>query len=167
MGYEMRVRDRPERTVLAVRETVRLDELGDHIEACLAALYSRAGVHGLGIAGPPEVAYLSDFAVDGLDIEVRLPISGSQPGAAGVAAASVVTLPAVRCVCTVHTGPYERLGEAYRALEVWLAEEPYDAAGPAIEAYVLGPDDAASPEDYRTEITVPIESRAPSTPIGG
>lgn len=166
MDYEVRIQDKAERTVLAVRETVRLEELGESIGACLAALYSRAGVHGLGIAGPPEVAYLSDFSLDGLDIEVRVPIAGSQPGAAQVDAASVVTLPAQRCVCTVHTGPYERLGDAYRALEQWLAEQPYDAAGPAIETYVTGPDETSSPDDYRTEITIPIEKRVHSAPVG-
>jgi effector-binding domain-containing protein len=72
---------------------------------------------------------------------------------------SRVLLPAT-VVRTLHIGPYEALGEAYTALNDWITDEGLESAGPMLERYLNGPGESVSPNQYRTEIEMPVATRA-------
>lgn len=57
----------------------------------------------------------------------------------------------------LRQGPYERIGEAYNAVMTWLEPNGYHIAGPVREVYLRGPGDTENPEEYVTEIQVPVE----------
>jgi DNA-binding transcriptional MerR regulator/predicted transcriptional regulator YdeE len=70
-------------------------------------------------------------------------------------------LPETTAACTVHSGAYQRLSEAYDALLKWVSENGYEVAGPIREMYVhmtkpVRQDD----ESYVTEIQVPVRKAA-------
>ena len=56
----------------------------------------------------------------------------------------------------IHRGAYHHLGTAHAALNEWLAANDHDAAGPHRERYLLGPGEADSPDDFVTEVSVPV-----------
>ncbi|RBM21564.1 hypothetical protein DI005_09850 [Prauserella sp. PE36] len=56
----MRVRETPNRTVLALRQKAAPGRLGEVIGTALSCLYAETGRHGLGTAEPPEVCYLGE-----------------------------------------------------------------------------------------------------------
>src|SRR5580704_17883440 len=43
--------------------------------------------------------------------------------------------PAGEAVVAVHRGPYERMSEAYSAIDQWIAENGRESAGPSWEIY--------------------------------
>jgi effector-binding domain-containing protein len=58
-------------------------------------------------------------------------------------------LPAGQAATTVHRGPYDRLGDAHRAIRTWCAKNGHDLAGPRWEVYGDWRDD---PADLETEV---------------
>ena len=91
------------------------------------------------------------------DIEVCEPISGTVKSIEHV---KVYTLPAVEAMaCTVHTGGFVTIGEAYDAILKWVDENGYQVTGPCREIYLQPPKrpgDQNDP-DTVTEIQFPIE----------
>lgn len=57
---------------------------------------------------------------------------------------------------TVHRGPYERIGQAYRALQSWLDEHGYKPAGPIRDICLVGPAEVADVNRYSTEVAWPV-----------
>jgi effector-binding domain-containing protein len=74
-------------------------------------------------------------------------------------------LPAVTVAGTLHVGRYEDLGTAYTALTDWIGSHGFDMAGPVQERYLNGPGDELRPEDYRTEVEIPIVPKAAAAPV--
>lgn len=66
-------------------------------------------------------------------------------------------LPATKVLSIFHKGPYEQLGEAYAFIIKYAEENGYKVAGRARESYIDGIWNKESPEDWLTEIQLPIE----------
>ena len=61
-----------------------------------------------------------------------------------------------------HTGPYEKIGDAYRMLYEWGDRQKYDVKGRPIELYWNDPA-STPPEKLVTEIWLPIEEKKAQT----
>ncbi len=59
-------------------------------------------------------------------------------------------------LCHLYKGPYEGMGKAYEAIEVYMKENNYIWDGPAYERWLDNPQEV-SPENLRTEIIVPVK----------
>jgi effector-binding domain-containing protein len=59
---------------------------------------------------------------------------------------------------TLHIGPYEQLHVVYADLAAWITAHGYVVDGPVREVYLNGPDEVASPDEFRTEVRMPIRS---------
>ena len=55
-------------------------------------------------------------------------------------------MPGGAAIETVHIGPYETLGDAYRQLAGWMQRHGRHPAELSWESYLTGPDDPAGPE---------------------
>jgi AraC family transcriptional regulator len=65
-------------------------------------------------------------------------------------------LPAGLYACTVHIGPYERLGDAWqRLLGEWIPEHGKRVQGLSYERYLNMPGEVPN-DELRTEICVPV-----------
>ena len=80
------------------------------------------------------------------EVEVGVALSRPFPPTGRVVAS---TLPAGQVAVTAHTGPYEGLGQAHRAVFDWCAARGLPPAGPRWEIYGPHHDD---PSQLRTEI---------------
>jgi DNA-binding transcriptional MerR regulator len=58
--------------------------------------------------------------------------------------------------CLLHRGPYSRLGESYNELFTWIENNGYVAAGHPRESYIDGIWNRDDPEQWLTEIQVPV-----------
>lgn len=67
------------------------------------------------------------------------------------------TLPATRAVCICHKGPYDRLGEAYAYIYRYAAENGLEVTGLHREVYIDGIWNQPDPEDWLTEIQLPVK----------
>jgi effector-binding domain-containing protein len=72
---------------------------------------------------------------------------------------SVRTLPAGRCLCLIHQGPYEQLGRSYGKLLSAAAERSWKITLPTREVYLKGPGliFKGNPKNYLTEIQLPMQ----------
>lgn len=68
------------------------------------------------------------------------------------------TLPGGFAATTIHNGPYDKLSEAYAAVEQWMATEGLVAAGAPWESYLNDPSDHPDPRDWKTEVFWPVAS---------
>ena len=65
-------------------------------------------------------------------------------------------LPGGLVAATVHRGPYDEEGPAYRAVEAWEQERGHVHAGPPREVYLTSPGEVSDPSQDVTEIQFPI-----------
>ena len=58
-----------------------------------------------------------------------------------------------------HAGPYEKTGETIAKVYEWLEANGYTQAGPLLERYLTMPTPDTKPEDMKTEIWIPCETK--------
>jgi effector-binding domain-containing protein len=150
---ELTVAEVPALTCVIRRQQARMDELAEVIPRLIAETHAWVSEHG-GWNGPP-LAVIAEPDTDGLaQIEVGWPVAA---GAEPPAPLEAVTYPRARAVVHQHVGPYERLHEAYVALERAMAAAELRPAGPARESYMTNPEEEPDREKWVTEIVWPVE----------
>lgn len=91
---------------------------------------------------------------DRLDIEVAEPIASAIQSSADIL---VYSLPAeARMACIVHHGSFQTISKAYTALFDWIKQNGYTAKGPLREIYHKGDWATNNPEEYITELQIPV-----------
>ena len=120
-------------------------ELRSHIEK-----------HNAKITAPcRSVYYDPSYKESDVDIEVMYCIAGNVPETDRI---KVKELPSVKnAACVIHKGSYENLSMAYNALIKWIEENGYKVIGPNRELYLEGEWSTSNPEEYITEIQIPVE----------
>ncbi|MFF0527923.1 DUF302 domain-containing protein [Nocardia amikacinitolerans] len=162
MRYQVGVDQQTPQTVLELRRGVRAEHAGEDIGAGLRALQEFAAVTGLAPAGPASTTYVGDFTPGAAaEVVFTLPIAAAsfEPDTGEISLQR--TEPGL-FAHTIHHGDYQRIGEAYRALEQWLRAAQYRVVGPPTEVYLVGPDEAVAAHDLLTQIRVPVAA-APLT----
>lgn len=66
-------------------------------------------------------------------------------------------IPTTKVLSIYHRGAYEQLGQAYAYIMKYAEDNGYTVAGHARESYIDGIWNKESPEDWLTEIQLPIE----------
>ena len=68
----------------------------------------------------------------------------------------IVDLPSRRVAWTTHRGGFESIGSATQALGEWIAHHGRTQVGPVFNVYVVGPGRTSDPEQWVTEVNIPI-----------
>lgn len=90
-----------------------------------------------------------------LDIEVAEPVTKSFVGNDEV---TVYELPRVeKMACIVHNGPFSTISKTSDTLFEWIKQNNYLADGPVREIYHKGEWATENPDEYITEMQVPIK----------
>ena len=160
MDYAVTTHELAAQSIVSMRDRRPQQEIPGFIGEAFGQLYGRLGLLGAAPAGPPFVIY-HEFGRDSIDAEVCVPV-GQPVTATGKIRSREA--PAVTVARTLHVGPYDQLGVAYAALTDWLSRNEIEAAGPAQERYLNDPGEVTSPEEYRTEIEIPIVPAAVPVP---
>jgi effector-binding domain-containing protein len=87
--------------------------------------------------------------------EVCLPISGKFKEEGGV---KIKELGKGPFACMTHSGPIEKLPEAYQTILKWIEENGYQVAGPTREVYQKGIGEVGSrPQEWLIELQFPVK----------
>lgn len=71
-----------------------------------------------------------------------------------------VEIPAQKeMACIIHKGPYENISRAYHSLLKWIEGNNYDVVGQNRELYLEGEWSTNSPDEYITEIQIPVRKK--------
>lgn len=65
-------------------------------------------------------------------------------------------MPEVYCAVYEFKGPFEKLGEGFKAMYGWLEENGYTQADCGRSSYIHGPWDTENHDDYVVEIQIPV-----------
>jgi len=149
------IEDKVEMILASTRVQCSLPELPAVSGAAFALLFRHVKRNGGVLAAPAMAIYRGEgFDPDHVDVELALPVRAWLPvdRAGGVTAR---ILPPARAVTTLHQGPYERIGTAYRAIGQWAEDHQLELGNEPREAYLVGPD-RADPAAWRTEVAWPL-----------
>ena len=160
MDYVIALRELGPQDVFSIRDRLAPAEIPTFLQGAFTELFGRLGLLGVQPAGHPFVIYHA-FGPSDMDAEVCVPIA--QPGTATGRITSR-RLPGETVVGTLHVGPYEELGGAYRALTEWIAGNGLEASGPVRERYLNRPGDGVGPAEFRTEVEIPVVHAAVAVP---
>ncbi len=117
--------------------------------------------YGLVATAGPQILHITTPETDEslAEWELWLPIAGGAgdtlPGGDGIGVKRVEA----DTVAVAWVEPDEFVGQAYRALEQWAAENALAPVGLPLEVYT-SPDDARIPERHGAEIRVPVTATA-------
>jgi effector-binding domain-containing protein len=161
MEYDVAIIDYEEQRIISIRDRREQQAISHFIGRSFDELFGHLRLLGVEPAGPPFVAY-HEFGPHEIDAEVCVPVGGSVEASGRV---RTRLLPAMTVARTLHVGPYEQLGEAYRAIGDWAERRHLEGTGPLRERYLNGPGQVASPAEYRTEIELPIDAAAVAAPV--
>jgi effector-binding domain-containing protein len=126
---------------------------GAALHGALPDVFSHLQANGIAPVGPPFARFHGGD--DGtFDLEAGLPIP---PGTALPETDTVKarTLPGGEAATTIHTGPYDQLPEALRALAEWKVANGRVAGGPYWESYLDDPSTLPA-DQVRTELVEPL-----------
>lgn len=134
------------KSICSVRRTMSLKDFNEAFGALCAVMEKNQ----LRPVGPfLSVYHDEDFNPESADIEVGAEV-------ADTAAACVRKLNPGLCCTATHIGPYDDFSPCYAALSEWIEREGYAVSGPPFELYVKGCESGVVPDDYVTEIYIPI-----------
>jgi effector-binding domain-containing protein len=159
MDYAITERELCAQPVLLIRRRLERSQLAATLGPLYAAVVDHAQRVGAPLAGPPFTRYV-EWGPGLLTIEAGLPVAAPvvRGGSGGEVQAG--TLAGGRAATTTHPGAYDRLLDAYAALERWIEARGRVAAGLPWEVYITDPAEVPDARDWRTEVFWPIAPRA-------
>jgi DNA-binding transcriptional MerR regulator len=132
--------------IYSLRQKMSINDFGEAFGK-LCAGFGRDRVRP---AGPfMSVYHDEDFNHECTDIEIGVIVADE----AGV---RIRKLEPGLCCFTTHVGPYDDFTACYTSLMEWIEREGYTIAGAPFELYVKGMEDNVKPEEFVTEIYIPI-----------
>jgi effector-binding domain-containing protein len=150
--YEIEVKELRPRSTIVIRGTGSPSKLPALFPEFLGELFGYLGGIGVEPAGGPFGRYF-EFREDSIDFEVGVPVPAPLAGRGRIEPSE---LPGGSVAVTWHIGPYERLHEAYAAVESWMREHGRESAGPMWEVYHSDPEREPDPATWRTELFWPV-----------
>lgn len=152
LKYDMVIKEAEAIQVASIRDIIPSysqqhglwQELGDYIRGNNAKIT------------PPclVIYYDQGFKDSDIDIEVAEHFTGNLSGNDRIKIKNLD--PVKQMACTIHQGSYEKLSLAYSALMKWIEDNGYEILGPNRELYLEGEWSQKSPEQYITEIQIPV-----------
>ena len=126
MAYSITKKELAPQPVLIVRRRVKRSEIAATIGEVLPHIFVYAQQNGIALAGLPFTRYV-EMGPGLVTMEPGMRVTGPVPSGQGEVLAD--TLPGGPVATTTHTGPYDKLSEAYAAIERWMETEGLIAAG--------------------------------------
>jgi AraC-like DNA-binding protein/effector-binding domain-containing protein len=155
MAYSITKKELTPQPVLIVRRRVKRSEIAATIGEVLPKIFIYAQQNGIALAGLPFTRYV-EMGPGLITMEPGMRVTST--GAASEGDVIADTLPGGPAATTIHTGPYDKLSEAYAAIEQWMETEGLSGAGAPWESYLNDPSDYPDPKDWKTEVFWPLTS---------
>jgi len=153
MAYDFTITDIDAADVIGVTFDTTPEGIGSSSGDAYTRLYEAFARERIEPLGPPRLVY-HRMAEDSWTIECCVPVA---PGLEPPSGFDHRTMPGGRAVRTLHIGPYDELGMAYRELEVWVGRQGLTADGPCYDVYLNEPSEVRDPTRFETEVVCPIK----------
>lgn len=160
MRWSMEIKELQPQPVLRIQSRVAPQRLDEFLMEAFTRLFPFLASLGEHPAGPPFIVYYDSVAQGGIDVEVCIPTLTVLPVPPDDDDIVPAELPGGDFATTVHVGPSDNIGEAYRALVLWLTDNGYRLTGPCREVHIASFDTGDEPPEDVTEILFPVSRAA-------
>jgi effector-binding domain-containing protein len=151
MAYEVELKEIPAQLALTVRKRVTMATIAQAMGEAFGAIMAHVAAGGAQYAGPPFALYPDEMAEE-FEAVICMPVA---PGATAGPGVDLEEVPGGTVAGTMHKGPYSGVGEAYGALQAWMAVNGKRPGGPPREVYLNEPG-AVPDAELLTEVDWPI-----------
>jgi AraC family transcriptional regulator len=152
MSGEIKVIKTKEQSGIAIREKVKVAEIGPAVGRLYGEVAGYMARNGLRMTTAPFLYYHS--CVDGeVDMEAGFPCASKIKNDGRF---HTFTLPSLKAVHMTYVGPYNTLMSAYEKMEAFMKEKGLKPAEQMWEVYISDPDETA-PADLVTELYWPVD----------
>lgn len=155
MTYQIEKKTLTETPVIFSRRRGELSKLAELLGELLPSVFAYAMEQALPMAGPPYVRYVEQSPAF-VTVEAGMPLVSPVSAPADRDDIEVGVLPGGPAASTIHTGPYDTLGEGHVAIDLWMAEQGLASGGSPWEVYLTDPGEVPDPADWQTEIVWPL-----------
>lgn len=152
MHYDITQQPIPETTALFKRKRVEHAKIAEALGEILPAVFGYATQAGITLLGPPMCRYVQ-WGPAMVTLEAGLAVA---PGSVGKDDIAIAVWPACTAAVTIHTGPYDGLGEAHAALELYLHDNGLVGAEGWCEIYLTDPGEVPDPREWKTQVVWPL-----------
>lgn len=156
MAYTVTKQKLQPQPVLIMRRRVKRTDIASTITEVLPRIFMYAQQNGIALVGLPITRYV-EVGPGLLTIEpgmrVAAPASDNRPSDSEIL---WETLPGGPAAMTTHLGQYDKLTDAYGAIEQWIESEGLTAGGAPWECYMNSPAECPDPKDWKTEVYWPL-----------
>ncbi len=144
-----------EQTVLLLKVTSTKETIGQDMGAMFGKVFAYMGGAGIQPAGPPLSLSYTEPGPQ-WKIAVAVPVANETGTPKANELIQLITLAGGKMASAIHTGPYEKLGDAWNMFYQWVQSNGYYPAGPAREIYLVGPEQQPDPTKYQTQLLWPV-----------
>ena len=155
MTPEFGTREIEAQSVVGIRTTARMDEIGKVMGPLFGEVFGYIQQQGQAPAGMPLALYHS-MEGGAVDLECAIPVGSPVEGSGRIAAGE---LPTCTAATVTHMGPYDELGKTWEALMAWMKSEGLEPAGTPWEVYVTDPGAEPDQSKWRTDIFFPVRRK--------
>jgi effector-binding domain-containing protein len=142
--------------ILAIRDSITVEEMEAFYGQSYGALMAFAQANQIMISGAPlSVALMWNETGTSL-MEAALPIMEMMEVSENEYAIYSRILEGGQMAVVTHYGPYDAIGNAYEAIEAFMAAEGYAPAGAPFEVYVIDPSTEPDASKWETKVYWPI-----------
>lgn len=147
--YSIIVKDLNPLKVVSIREVLPNHKSIGSQMSIVSEFFGKNKIQSAG--SPIAIHHDHEYKDADIDVECAFPFSGSPTEEGKI---KVRTLDAGKFASTIHTGPYDTINDAYKAVFNWAESNKYKSNGPTREVYLEKPKEGKG--NYVTEIQVPI-----------
>ena len=154
LNVPIEIRDVQPTRGISIEVKTRMDAIGAAFGEAMPRLVGVLQAHGL--KGGTDFAAYPDEEFDPQNMTVVIGISSDadiEPHDDGVA---IREFGGGRSIVATLDGPYEAMSQAWQEGWAYLAEHGYERRGTAYELYRVGMAETANPEEFETDIIIPI-----------
>lgn len=153
-SFEVTTEKLPLQQTVAVRMKVTPEALPTVMGAAYQKIMAYLNQVGAQPTGPAYCMYIN-WRTEKWRIELGIPVARPLPGAGEVAPS---TLPSGEALTAVHIGPYDKLGDAWGALDAWANEHHIERGNHMWEVYLTDPEQVPDPAHWQTKLVVMIKA---------
>lgn len=152
MSYSVTKKELSQQPVLAMERRIQRTEIAKTLGEIYGRTHFFAQQNGIALAGPPFARYL-EWGPGMITLQAGMPVAAAVPGDDEIKGD---ILPGGPAAFTVHSGHYDKLPDAYAAIQQWMDAQELQPGGAPWESYVTDPGDYPDPKDWRTEVYWPL-----------
>ncbi len=152
MNYEVSVKNVPSYKVVSVRGVIPAYAMEGMLWEKLGKF---TGINKIQCIPPYfSIYHDGEYKESDMDVEVVMGVRELQKDRDGITFREIEAVPSMASI--LITGKYESISEGYNILAKWIEENNYEIKGLAREITHKGPWNEENPENYLTELQMPV-----------